>query len=45
MLVFLIIDFNIHGHVKKKFFQENTILKGIIFFLKTFKLRHAIIRH
>ena len=32
MLVFLIIDFNIHGHVKKKFFQENTILKDIIFF-------------
>ena len=32
MLVFLIIDFNILSHVKKKFFQENTIFKGIIFF-------------
>ena len=40
MLVFLIIDFNILSHVKKKFFQENTIFKGIIF-LKTW---HAIIR-
>ena len=32
MFVFLIIDFNILSHVKKKFFQENTIFKGIIFF-------------
>ena len=32
MLVFLIIDFKILGRVeKKKFFSENTIFKGIIF--------------
>ena len=31
MLVFLIIDFKILGHLEKKFFRENTIFKGIIF--------------
>ena len=32
MLVFLIIDFKILGHLKKKkFFQEKTVFKGIIF--------------
>ena len=31
MLVFLIIDFKILGHFKKKFFQEKTVFKGIIF--------------
>ena len=42
MLVFLIIDFSIVGHVEKNPFKRTPFLKASFF--DTFKLRHAIIR-
>ena len=42
MLIFLIIDFKIFGHVEKRnSFQRTPFLKASFF--DTFKLRHAII--
>ena len=41
MLVFLIIFFNILGHVEKNYFKRKPFLKGSFF--DTFTLRHAII--
>ena len=43
MLVFLIIDFKILGHVEKKIAVKRTPFLKASFF-DTFKLRHAIIR-
>ena len=43
MLIFLIIDFKILGHVEKRnSFKRTPFLKASFF--DTFKLRHAIIR-